>query len=89
MNIYFTDYLQYRAKIRGFDLKLIEDIVRYSPERYYDTETGRSIVIGKHQDKLILIPYEKTDFNITPITIHTTNRQQIRFRLQTGRIIHE
>jgi len=57
MNIHFTEYLQYRAKIRGFDLKQLEDILRYSPERYYDTETGRSIVVGKYQDKLILISY--------------------------------
>jgi hypothetical protein len=30
----FTDYLKYRAELRGFDLGLIEHIVRYSPERY-------------------------------------------------------
>jgi len=69
MNIHFTEYLQYRAKIRGFDLKQLEDILRYSPERYYDTETGRSIVVGKYQDKLILIPYEKNKSNITPILV--------------------
>jgi hypothetical protein len=89
MKIHFTDYLQYRAKTRGFDLDLIADILRYSSERYYDTETRRSIVVGKHLDKLVVIPYEQSNSEITPITIHTTSRQQIKFRLQTGRITHE
>jgi hypothetical protein len=38
-------------------------------------------------EQLVLIPYEQNENKITPITIHTTTRQQIRFRLKTGRFI--
>lgn len=89
MDIYFTKYLQYRAKIRGFNLAQLEHILRYSSERYYDTETRRSIVVGKHQEQLVLIPYEQDKSIIIPITVHVTSRQQIKFRLQTGRLIYE
>lgn len=34
-----------------------------------------------------LIPYEQSNNTITPITIHVTTRQQIRFRLKAGRFI--
>ncbi|MDF5738454.1 MULTISPECIES: hypothetical protein [unclassified Nostoc] len=46
--IIWTSYLRYCASGRGFDLDLIENILRFSSERY---------------------------------------RQQIRFRLKTGRLI--
>lgn len=36
-----------------------------------------------------MIPYEETETTITPITIHATTRQQIKFRLTTGRLIYE
>lgn len=85
----FNDYLQYRAELRGFDLTLIENIVRYSPERYLDTETHRLVVIGQHGMKLVMIPYEETATTITPVTIHATTRQQIKLRLNTGRLIYE
>ena len=84
--IIISDYLSYRARIRTFDLDVIEQIARYSEERYFDTVTQRMIVIGKHADQLVMIPYEETDETITPVTIHAITRQQIRFRLQTGRL---
>ena len=40
--------MKYKARLRGFDLAKIEDIVKYSTERYFDTETGRQIAIGPH-----------------------------------------
>jgi len=36
--IVWTDYMKYRANLRGFDLAKIEDILRYSTERYFDTQ---------------------------------------------------
>ena len=86
-NIIWSDYLQYRAKLRGFELAKIEEILKYSGERYYDTETGRLIAVGKHDRRLVIIPYEDSGNFITPVTIHATTRQQIRFRLKTGRYI--
>jgi hypothetical protein len=38
--IEWTEYLKYRAAIRGFDLEKLEHIIRHSSERYFDTETG-------------------------------------------------
>ncbi len=84
-----TEYLKFRVELRGFDLSLIEKIVRYSEERYLDTETNRLIVIGEHDKKLVMIHYEETQDTIMPITIHATSRQQIKFRLSTGRFTYE
>jgi hypothetical protein len=86
-NIIWSDYLQYRAKLRGFTIAKIEEIIKYSGERYYDMETDRLIAVGKHDNQLVIIPYESQDNTVTPITIHSTTRQQIRFRLTSGRYI--
>ena len=84
-----TDYLKFRADLRGFDLLLIEQIIRYGSERYYDVETQRVIVVGEHGDRLVMIPYDETETELIPVTIHATSRQQIKFRLTTGRLIYE
>jgi hypothetical protein len=34
-----------------------------------------------------MIPYEDYNDRIEPITIHATSRQQIKFRVTTGRFI--
>ena len=34
--IIWTEYMQYRAKLRGFELDEIERIVRYTDKRYVD-----------------------------------------------------
>ena len=87
--IVWTEYLQHRAKLRGFDLAAIEHIIRHSSERYFDTETGRTVVVGRDSKQLLMIPYEAADEIITPVTVHAITRQQIRFRLRTGRFRHE
>jgi hypothetical protein len=58
LQIVWSNYLRYRAELRGFDLAKIEEILRFSGERYYDTVTGREIVVGKHDNRLVIIPYE-------------------------------
>jgi len=87
--IEWTDYLRYRASLRGFDLAKLEDILLHSSERYFDTETGRSIVVGRHGRKLVMIPYEIKGDSVVPVTVHATTHQQIQFRVRTGRFIHE
>jgi hypothetical protein len=89
MDIIWTDYMKYRGRLRGFDLNRIEDIVKFSAERYYDMMTHRLVVVGRHDDSLVLIPYESQGDEVTPITIHVTTRQQINFRLRTGRYRNE
>lgn len=83
--IIWTNYLKYRAEVRGYSLGKTEKIIRYSTERYFDTQTLRKVVIGRHDSRLVIIPYEETDRGIVPITVHVTTRQQINFRVKTGR----
>ena len=83
--IVWTEYLEYKARLHGFDLTIIEQVVRYSEERYFDTTTHRLIAVGRHDSRLIIVPYEKEGDTITPVTVHATTRQQITFRLRTGR----
>jgi hypothetical protein len=87
--IQWTDYLKYRAALRGFDLTKLENIIRQSDERYFDTETERTVVVGRHYKQLVIIPYELKGDLITPVTVHAITRQLIRFRLRTGRFTHE
>ena len=87
--IQWTDYLRYRAKLRGYDLTRLENIIRHSEERYFDTETERAVVVGRHEQQLVIIPYEVREDLITPVTVHAITRQLIRFRLRTGRFTHE
>lgn len=87
--IIWSDYIKYRADLRGFEISQIENIVRYSAERYFDTTTRRKIAVGKHDDRLVIISYEKRGNTIIPATIHATTRQQINFRLKTGRFVYE
>ena len=87
--IVWSGYMRYKAAVRGFDLEKIERIVRHSAERYFDTVTRRLIAVGRHDERLVLIPYEETEGEIVPVTVHTTSRQQITFRLKTRRFIYE
>ena len=84
--IVWSDYMRYRANLRGFSLERIEEILKHSTERYFDSETRRMIVVGKHDNQLVIIPYDEEDDTITPVTIHTVTRQQIKFRLKSGRL---
>lgn len=88
-NIAWTDYMLYRAELRGFNLARIEQLVRYAAERYVDTLTGRFIAVGRIDDVLVMIPYEIESKTITPVTVHATTRQQINLRLKTGRFANE
>jgi hypothetical protein len=81
--------MKYRGRLRDFDLNRIEDIVKYSSERYYDVATNRLVVVGRHDEKLVMIPYERQGELAIPVTIHVTTRQQINFRLRTGRFRNE
>ena len=88
MRVVWTDYLKYKASLRGFDLFRIEHIIIHSSERYHDEVTGRRIAVGRYGGKLVLVPYELDEDIITPVTIHITTRQQINVRIKTGRFIH-
>lgn len=87
--IVWTNYFKYRASLRGFNLTEVEKILNFSDERYFDTATGRNVVVGKHERMLVVIPFERIGDDITPVTIHATTRQQINFRLKNGRFSNE
>ncbi len=90
INIIWTDYFKYRVKLRGFDLSNVEGIIKYSTERYYDTATERLVIVGKDANILVMIPHEIDNKEvITPITIHATTRQQINYRVKSGRFENE
>ncbi len=85
--VVLTDYLKYRARLRGFDLSAIDKVVRYSDERYFDSATQRMVVVGRDGDLLIMVPYDHDleRETMTPVTVHPTTRQQLTFRVRTGR----
>lgn len=83
--VVWTAYLKHRARLRGFDLAEIERIVRFSEERYFDTLTQRTVVIGLNREQLLLVAYEQKQETIIPITVHVTTRRQVVFRLRRGR----
>lgn len=64
---------------------MIEHILRFSSERYFDSVTQRMVVVGRHGNRLVMVPYEQQYDTVTPVTIHATTRQQINVRLRTGR----
>lgn len=88
-HIVWTDYLRYRADLRGFTLARIEEIVRYSEERYVDNATGRLAAVGKQGLQLLLVPYEIEANMIHPVTVHATTRAQIEARIKSGRFSYE
>ena len=89
LEVVWTEYVRYRAELRGFDLVLIEQIVRQSSERYHDAMTGRLVAVGRHGGQLVMIPYERDGARATPVTIHVTKRQQINYRIKSGRFRYE
>ena len=87
--IRWTDYMNYRLELRGFAPANIEQILRFSSERYIDAMTGRLIAVGRHEDVLVMVPYEIHGDDIVPITVHTTSREQINMLVKSGRLSHE
>ncbi len=87
--IVWTGYMKYRLRLRGYDLATVEQILRYSSERYVDTVTGRVVSIGRHEKSLVMIPYDLKGRTLTPVTIHATSRQQINSRIKSGRFKNE
>lgn len=87
--VIWTDYLRYRAELRGFDLAELERILRFGEERYFDTATGRNVVVGRDHGRLVMIPFETDDGVVKAVTVHVTTRQQINFRVKTERFKHE
>jgi hypothetical protein len=87
--ILWTDYMKYRLDLRGYALATVEQILRYSSERYVDTVTGRLVAIGRHEKLLVMVPYEDKSGTVTPVTIHATSRQQINSRVKSGRLKNE
>lgn len=84
----WTDYMKYRARLRGFELDELEKILRFSPERYSDEATGSKVLVGRHRSSLVLIAIEEQGKDIIPITVHRTSRQQISARVRSGRYTH-
>jgi hypothetical protein len=89
MTIVWTEYALHRLATRGFEAAKVEHIVRYSSERYFDAFTGRLVAVGRHDDTLVIIAYERYEDSITPVTIHGTTRVKINARIRAGRFVGE
>ena len=89
VEIVWTDYMKYRATLRGFDIPALEHIVRHSSERYIDAATRRRIAVGRHEDQIVMIPCDVAGNVVTPVTVHVTSRQQINARVRSGRLQNE
>ena len=50
-----ADYMMYRMKERGYEAAKVEEIIRHSAERYTETESGRTVIVGRHDELLVLI----------------------------------
>ena len=87
--IVWTEYMKYRLSLRGYDFATVEQILRYSSERYVGTVTGRVVAIGRHEKLFVMIPYEQKGRSLKPVTIHATSRQQINSRIKSGRFKNE
>ncbi|XOF35201.1 MAG: hypothetical protein ACL93V_07925 [Candidatus Electrothrix sp. YB6] len=83
--VVWTEYMKYRFSLRGYDPVVIEEILRYSSERYADTQTERMIAVGRHGNALVMVPYEIKGKEIIPVTVHATDKKQITARLRSGR----
>ena len=86
MRIVWTEYMKYRLGLRGYDPVVIEEVLRYSSERYEDTMTDRMIAVGRHDNALVMVPYEIRGNEIIPVTVHAIDRKQIAARLRSGRL---
>ena len=58
LTLIWSDYIKYRIDLRGFNLSKIEEILRFSDERYFDTATQRMVAVGRHDKMLVMIPYD-------------------------------
>ncbi len=52
-------------------------------------QPGIVFELSKRPERLIMIPYEVHGDTIRPITVHAVTRQQINFRIKTGRFSNE
>ena len=89
MEIQWTEYMKYRLNLRNFDMARVEDVLRFSIERYWDSMHHRRVVIGRCDKTLVLVPYDEEGKIFIPITIHATNRKQIQYRIKIGRFKDE
>jgi hypothetical protein len=87
--VVWTEYMKYRLSLRGFNPVVIEEILRYSSERYFDTMTEREVAVGRHGDVLVMVPYEIKDKDIISVTVHAADRKQITARIKSGRFIND
>ena len=83
--IVWTDYMKYRLNLRGYDLAKVEQILRYSSERYVDSVTGRLVVVGRHENLLVMIPYDLKKNAMTPVTVHNESAAN-QFSYKIGEI---
>ncbi|MFW6240093.1 MAG: DUF2283 domain-containing protein [Thermodesulfobacteriota bacterium] len=83
MEIQWTEYMKYRLSLRNFDMVQVEDLLRYSNERYWDSMNHRRVAIGRCDKRWSLsltIRRERLSFQL-PSMQRTGNKSNIESRL--------
>ncbi len=91
--IEYSEHLKFRLQARQIPEKLPERIYRESKQRYFDHDTGRYVAVLSvlyHQQRcLMMIAFDEFEEDVTIITIHPIEKQQIQSRILSGRWTNE
>jgi hypothetical protein len=89
--VVYSPHLNFRLKLRNIPKNLPRQIFATSNERYFDSETQKSIavkdVLYKGKVREIALTYEQNTDRITLITIHPLKNLQKTNRIKSGRWI--
>ncbi|RLE57244.1 MAG: hypothetical protein DRJ40_02725 [Thermoprotei archaeon] len=90
MHLRLTHHANEKLRIRGIDVKEIEQIMRKPSRMLYDLLTKRYIAIGPRPTKpsqYLVVVYEKIDNDVEVITAYTTTKvdKVIKSKVEKGR----
>jgi len=89
MNLKYSRHIQIRLALRKIDHDLPRRIFEEAAERYADSETGHTVVVGKarlyekERDVMVACTLEGEDVKL--LTIHPLQEGQKENRIKSGR----
>ena len=87
--IYYTEHLKFRMKIRDIPEILPEQIYKEAKERYYDRETSHYIAVKEtkfgERVREVIVVYDETPDKVKLITVHPLKSYQKHQRINKGR----
>jgi len=89
--IRYTEYFLDRLEFRHVPKTVAEEILHTAIERYFDVETGRFIAVKrvkyKGRYKRLMVAYERSENEITAVTVHPVTKRQVQSRVKRQRWI--